>query len=406
MIKIAIIGFGVVGSGVYEVIRKNAADITSNAGTEIDIKYILDIRDFSDHPESNLFVNNVDTIADDAEVAIVVETMGGLEPANTFTRKMLSKGKTVITSNKELVATYGDELFEIAIANNCAYYYEASVGGGIPIIRPLKNCLAANRIESVTGILNGTTNYILTRMFQENVSFDSALKEAQEKGYAEKDPTADVDGFDTGKKISILSSMINGRKINHEDVHTEGIRKITLEDTEFAEMFGSSIKLIGHCRRIDSKFAVVVAPMLVSKESPLAGVDDVFNGIMVSGNMLGDAMFYGRGAGKLPTASAVVADVIDAAKNLGNSFVAPWKQEEEKVLIPYDDIECAMYVRVKNEAGSDIAMCAKEIFGNEITLATKGDYVAFITPRMPIALVNEKLRNIKTDDVSTLMVLD
>lgn len=406
MIKIAIIGFGVVGSGVYEVIRKNAADITINAGTEIDIKYILDIRDFSDHPESGLFVNNVDTIADDPEVAIVVETMGGLEPANTFTRKMLSKGKTVITSNKELVATYGDELFDIAIKNNCAYYYEASVGGGIPIIRPLKNCLAANRIESVTGILNGTTNYILTRMFQENVSFDSALKEAQEKGYAEKDPTADVDGFDTGKKISILSSMINGRKINHEDVHTEGIRKITLEDTEFAEMFGSSIKLIGHCRRVGSKFAVVVAPMLVSKESPLAGVDDVFNGIMVSGNMLGDAMFYGRGAGKLPTASAVVADVIDAAKNLGNSFVAPWGEEGEKVLVPYEDIECAMYVRAKIDGKSDIISCAKEFFGDDIAVASKGDCVAFITPVMPISKIMDKLKNLKSDEVSTLMVLN
>ncbi len=406
MIKIAIIGFGVVGSGVYEVIRKNATDITTNAGTEIDIKYILDIRDFSDHPESKLFVNNVDTIAEDPEVAIVVETMGGLEPANTFTRKMLSKGKTVITSNKELVATYGDQLFEIAIQNNCAYYYEASVGGGIPIIRPLKNCLAANRIESVTGILNGTTNYILTRMFQENVSFDAALKEAQEKGYAEKDPTADVDGFDTGKKISILSSMINGSKINHEDVHTEGIRKITLEDTEFAEMFGSSIKLIGNCKRIGSKFEVVVAPMLVSKESPLAGVDDVFNGIMVSGNMLGDAMFYGRGAGKLPTASAVVADVIDAAKNMGNAFNAPWTAETEKVLVPYEDIECSMYVRIKTSSGSDDLSKAKELFGEDITLASKGKYIAFITPRASVSEIQDKLIGFKSDDVSTLMVLD
>ena len=404
MIKIAIIGFGVVGSGVYEVIRKNAGDIAEKAGTEIDIKYILDIRDFSNHPESNLFVNDVNVIAEDEEVSVVVETMGGLEPANTFSRLMLSKGKTVVTSNKELVATYGDELFALASENGCAYYYEASVGGGIPIIRPMKNCLSANKIESVFGILNGTTNYILTRMFTDNVSFESALKEAQEKGYAEKDPTADVDGFDTGKKISILSSMINGEKINHEDVHTEGIRSITLADTEFAQSFGYSIKLIGSCRRVCDKYSVVVAPMLVEKDSPLAGVNDVFNGIMVRGNMLGDAFFYGRGAGKLPTASAVVADVIDAVRSSELIFKAPWIKSTENVLVPYEEIECAMYVCLK-ETDDETVSKVCQIFGDGLKLIVKDGYVAFITEKDTISAINEKLSEIDAKVNNKLMIL-
>ncbi len=404
MTKIAIIGFGVVGSGVYEVIRKNAGDIAEKAGTEIDIKYILDIRDFSNHPESNLFVNDVNIIAQDDEVSVVVETMGGIEPANTFSRLMLSKGKTVVTSNKELVATYGDELFALASENGCAYYYEASVGGGIPIIRPMKNCLSANKIESVFGILNGTTNYILTRMFTDNVSFESALKEAQEKGYAEKDPTADVDGFDTGKKISILSSMINGEKINHEDVHTEGIRSITLTDTEFAQSFGYSIKLIGSCRRVDDKYSVVVAPMLVEKDSPLAGVNDVFNGIMVCGNMLGDAFFYGRGAGKLPTASAVVADVIDAVRSKELKFRAPWTKATKSVLVPYEAIECAMYICLK-EADDETVNKVCQVFGSDLKLIVKDGYVAFITGKDTVSGIDEKLAKIGAKVNNKLMIL-
>ena len=403
MTKIAIIGFGVVGSGVYEVLRENAAQITQTTLSPIDIKYILDIRDFSSHPESHLFTDNVDNIANDPEVSIVVETMGGVEPANTFTRKMLSAGKTVVTSNKELVATYGDELFALAIENNCSYYYEASVGGGIPIIRPMRKCLAANRIDSVCGILNDTTNYILTRMFQENVSFESALSEAQAKGYAEKDPTADVDGLDTGKKISILSSMINGQKINFADVHTEGIRSITLADTEFAAKLGYSIKLIGKCERIGSKYAVVVAPMLVSKASPLAGIDDVFNGIMVSGNMLGDALFYGRGAGKLPTASAVVADVIDAATADHAKFKAPWTAASENVLVDYDDIVTSMYVCV--ESCASVRAFVTDKFGDNIDLITSGNHVAFITPPDKIKNIKTALCDISAKICNTLMIL-
>ncbi len=405
MIKIAIIGFGVVGSGVYEILRDNSTEVSQSANTPIDIKYILDIRDFSNHKESHLFTDNVNTIADDEDVSIVVETMGGLEPANSFTRLMLSRGKTVITSNKELVATYGDELFELAKSNNCAYYYEASVGGGIPIIRPMRNCLSANRIDSVCGILNGTTNYILTRMFKGNVSFESALKEAQEKGYAEKDPTADVDGFDTGKKISILSSMINKEKINHADVHTEGIRSITLADTKFAQELGYGIKLIGKCERVGDKFAVLVAPMLVSTASPLCTIDDVFNGIMVSGNMLGDALFYGRGAGKLPTASAVVADIIEAVKNASLPFYPPWKSSSSNVLIPYEDITTSMYVCVKASTRSEIESFVSDKFGKDIKIVSSGDNFAFITPPAKIKDIKASLSEIDPQIQNTLMIL-
>lgn len=405
MIKIAIIGFGVVGSGVYEVLRTNAADITSNAGTEIDIKYVLDIRDFSSHSESHLFVKDINTILNDDEVEIVVETMGGLEPANTFTRECLNKGKSVVTSNKELVATFGDELFELAQKNNCKYLYEASVGGGIPIIRPLSNCLAANRIDKIAGILNGTTNYILTRMFNDNASFESALKEAQEKGYAEKDPTADVEGLDTGKKICILSSMINGEKINHQDVHTEGISKITTEDTEYASKFSSVIKLIGLCERVGDKYTVVVAPMLVKNESLLSGVDGVFNGIMVSGNMLGDALFYGRGAGKLPTASAVVADVIDIAKNKSSKFTAPWKASGRNKLIPYEEIKTSMYIRIETEDVSKAINYIENTFGKNLSIEITSGEFAVITPIDTIANIEKVISNIPGKVLSRLMVL-
>ena len=405
MIKIAIIGFGVVGSGVYEVLRTNAADITVNAGEEIDIKYILDIRDFSSHSESQLFVNDINTILNDDEVEIVVETMGGLEPANTFTRACLNKGKSVVTSNKELVATFGDELFQIASDNNCKYLYEASVGGGIPIIRPLSKCLAANRIDKIAGILNGTTNYILTRMFKDNASFEAALKEAQEKGYAEKDPTADVEGLDTGKKICILSSMVNREKINHEDVHTDGITKITLEDTEYASRFSSVIKLIGMCERVGDKYAVVVAPMLVGDDSPLFGVDGVFNGIMVSGNMLGDSLFYGRGAGKLPTASAVVADVIDIAKNKNEKFTKPWVAAQKDVLLPYEEIKTAMYLRIESEDVLTAIDYIKEAFNKELHIEINGGEFAVITPVDTVANIRKTVSSVPGKVLSELMVL-
>lgn len=405
MIKIAIIGFGVVGSGVYEVIRTNSAEINANANTEIDIKYILDIRDFSSHKESQLFVNDINVILNDDEVKIVVETMGGIEPANTFTRQCLSKGKSVVTSNKELVATYGDELFALAADNGCKYLYEASVGGGIPIIHPLSRCLAANEVYKIVGILNGTTNYILTRMFKENASFKSALKEAQEKGYAEKDPTADIEGLDTGKKICILSSMLNGEKINYEDIHTEGITKITLEDTEYATKFNSSIKLIGLCEKKDDKFSVIVAPMLVDNNSPLSGVSDVFNAIMVSGNMLGDALFYGRGAGKLPTASAVVADVIDIAIAPELKYKVPWTKSSKNVLVDYDDFKTAMYVRVKSDDVSVALKYAEKSYKCDLKHEITSGEFAFITPVDTVSNIRSINKNIPGTVLSEIMIL-
>ena len=405
MVKIAIIGFGVVGSGVYEVIRTNASEIECAAGQKIDIKYILDIRDFSDHPESNLFTNDVNVIADDDEVSIVVETMGGLEPANTFSRLMLSKGKTVITSNKELVANYGDELFKLAEQNGCAYYFEASVGGGIPIIRPLESSLSVNKIKSVSGILNGTTNYILTRMFRDEVSFEDALKEAQQKGYAERDPSADVDGLDTGKKISILASIIKGKKVNFKDVPTEGIRDISVFDTEFAEKLGYSVKLIGCYRHLGDSDIAVVAPMLVDKDYPLYAVSSVFNGIVVRGNMLGTSMFYGRGAGKLPTASAVVSDIVFAAKNSDAEFKAPWKSSDGSDLADVNEVAMKAYVRLQGN-NPDLKTVLEKAFGTDINLIVSGDQAAFITQPDTLNNIKSKLNSIDVNVSKILNILE
>lgn len=406
MVKIAIIGFGVVGSGVYEVIRTNASEIECAVGQKIDIKYILDIRDFSDHPESNLFTDDVNVIADDDEVSIVVETMGGLEPANTFSRLMLSKGKTVITSNKELVANYGDELFKLAEQNGCAYYFEASVGGGIPIIRPLESSLSVNKIKSVSGILNGTTNYILTRMFRDEVSFEDALKEAQQKGYAERDPSADVDGLDTGKKISILASIIKGKKVNFKDVPTEGIRDISVSDTEFAEKLGYSVKLIGCYRHLGDSDIAFVAPMLVDKDYPLYAVSGVFNGIVVRGNMLGTSMFYGRGAGKLPTASAVVSDIVYAAKNSDSEFKAPWKSSESSGLADINEVAMKAYVRLQTENASDLKNRLEKAFGADIKLIVSGDKAAFITQPDTLNNIKSKLDSIDVKVSKILNILE
>lgn len=309
-------GYGVVGSGVYEVIRKNCESITRKAGQQIDIKYILDIREFPEHPESRLFIKEFDTILHDDEVSIVVEVMGGLDPAYAYTKAALAKAKNVVTSNKELVATYGDELLQLAHDNGVCYLFEASVGGGIPIIRPLNQCLAANEITEIVGILNGTTNYILTQMIKKGVSFEDALSDAQKKGYAERNPAADVEGYDACRKICILASLATGKKIDYQKVYTEGITNLTLRDTGYADELGSVVKLLGYCKRLDNgKVDIKVAPMMVGEEEPLATVAGVYNGIQVRGNAIGDAMFYGPGAGKLPTASAVVGDVIDLVKS-------------------------------------------------------------------------------------------
>lgn len=400
--KIAVLGFGTVGSGVYELVRDNKEIISKNAGEEVSTKYILDIRDFSDRPDAQLFTKNFDDIVNDDEVSIVVETIGGLEPAFTFSKKALEKGKTVITSNKELVATHGNELIDLAIKNGAKYLFEASVGGGIPIIRPLFHCIVSNQIEGVSGILNGTTNYILTKMFKNGESFEAALLAAQQNGYAERDPSADVDGHDTCKKICILSSIISGKSVDFKNVYTEGISKITLEDTKYAQEMGYSIKLIGECKRKNSdNLEVHVAPMLVSKEKMLSAIEDVYNGIVVNGGVTGDTMNYGRGAGKMPTASAVVADVVEAVKNQTVSYMRPWEKAEKNIVINHNEYVRSFFVRVKSE-GYDKTVLSKILQSKEIY---DGE-IGFITEKISYQDICKKLSESGLQVVSLIEVMD
>ena len=311
MISIALLGFGCVGSGTAEVLTENKKIIEERLGCEYKIKYILDLREFPDSPFGDLVIHDFNTILQDSEVSIVAEMMGGSHPAYDFTKACLEAGKNVVTSNKEVVAKFGVELGEIAAKNGVRYMFEASVGGGIPVIRPLMTDLSANKINKIDGILNGTTNYILTSMRDEGKSFDSALKEAQRLGYAEANPTADVGGFDTARKTVILAAIASGKMVSTEDIHIEGITDITETDVEIAQGLGYAIKLIGHSEIVDGKILAFVSPMLVPNSNPLGRIDDVFNGVLVNANMVGDVMFYGPGAGKLPTASAVVSDIVD-----------------------------------------------------------------------------------------------
>ncbi len=390
MVSIGIIGFGVVGSGVYEVIRTNCGSIRRKAGTEIDIKYILDIRDFSSHNESHLFIDNFDTMLADDEVSIIVETMGGLNPAYDYTKRALLKGKSVVTSNKELVATYGDELLKIASDNGCSYLFEASVGGGIPIIRPLNQCLAANKINAIAGILNGTTNYILTQMIKNGQSFEDALKDAQKLGYAESNPSADVEGFDACRKICILASLATGKKIECDKVYTEGITKITLRNVEYAGKLGCVIKLIGMSKINDDGTALVmVSPMMIPSTHPLAGVEGVNNAIMVTGNAIGDAMFYGPGAGKLPTASAVVADVIDIAKDRGADKIM-WVKSELPIVVEQDKAEFKYIVRFKG-TDDETKKAIRSGFGDCTFVEIYDDESAFVTGEISEGQLKEKL---------------
>lgn len=403
MAKICIIGFGCVGSGTYEIIKKNCRSIARRAGEEIEVKYIVDIRDFSSHEESHLFTTDFDKVLNDEEVSIVVETMGGTGPAYDYTISALENGKNVVTSNKELVAIKGDELFAIAKAHGVKYFYEASVGGGIPIIRPMITSLSPNEINEITGILNGTTNYILTKMFKESTSFEEALKTAQELGYAERNPAADVEGHDTCKKISILSSMVIGKKVNYEDVHTEGITNITYKDTKYAEKLDCSIKLLGRFRHAGGSYEAVVAPMLVENSNPLAGVEDVFNGIFVNGDMLGDAMFYGRGAGKLPTASAVTADIIEIVKTPAAEFSIPWQPCSEKVIKDYEDIKSSFMVRIKTSDKHKTLSDVNSVFGTADALDLFDDEIAFTTGIMAVKELSCKLSQF--DVLNTFMIL-
>lgn len=346
MINVAIFGFGVVGSGTAEVLTQNAKLISERVGDDINIKYILDLREFPDSPFADKIVHDVNVIINDPEVKICAELMGGSHPAFEFSAAAMKAGKSVVTSNKEVVATFGPELLRIAAENNVRYLFEASVGGGIPVIHPIGSCLTANDITEVNGILNGTTNYILTQMINENKDFDTALAEAQEKGYAERDPSADVDGIDTCRKIAILSAISFGKLVPPEKVSVEGIRGVTLRDVANAAKFGASIKLIGKAVRVGDKISACVSPTLVRKNNPLSGISDVYNGVLVNGNAIGDVMFYGRGAGKLPTASAVVSDIIEIAAFLDHpNSVNVWERLTDDEILPADRLKSRWYLR-------------------------------------------------------------
>ena len=331
MIKVAILGYGTVGSGVFEIINENKELITANAGEEIDVKYVLDLREFPGDSCESVLVHDYNIILNDPEVEVVIEVMGGLKPAYDFVKSALLAKKSVCTSNKELVAKYGSELIKIAQSNNRNFLFEAAVGGGIPIIRPMNMHITADKICEITGILNGTTNYILTKMDKEGADFDSTLKKAQELGYAERNPEADIEGYDAVRKIAILASLANGKTVNFEEIYTEGISKITAEDFKYAKKMGRSIKLLGKCKNEDTGIVCSVAPRLLAPDHPLYNVSGVTNGILVRGNMVGDLVFIGSGAGKLPTASAVVSDVVDSVRHLNVSTTVMWKEEKLEV---------------------------------------------------------------------------
>ena len=364
MINIAVLGYGTVGSGVVEVINTNHDSINKRAGEEINIKYVLDLREFPGDPVEKILVHDYETIVNDPEVDIVVEVMGGTGAAYTFVKRALEAGKSVCTSNKALVAKYGPELMEIAKAKNINFLFEASCGGGIPVIRVLNASLTADVVDEITGILNGTTNYMLYKMSTEGSDFADVLKEAQAKGYAEADPTADVEGYDACRKIAILSSLAYGKFLNFEDIYTEGITKITPEDMEYAKAIGMHIKLLATSRMVGDSYYAMVAPFMIDHENPLYGVNDVFNAVFIHSNMLGDSMYYGSGAGKLPTASAVVGDVVDAAKHLHKTIPTNWSNEPMH-LMDLEEVEGRFFVRAMDVTETE----AEEIFGEVQTVS-------------------------------------
>ncbi len=390
MVNVAILGLGVVGSGEAEVLTKNNDSIARRTNDQINLKYILDVREFPDSPYADKFVKDFAQIENDPEVDIVVETIGGATIAREFTQRALMAGKSVVTSNKELVACHGYDLLQIAKEKKVSYLFEASVGGGIPIIRPLSQCLAANELQEIYGILNGTTNYILTRMIRAGLPFEAALKEAQDNGYAERDPSADIEGHDACRKICILSAIAFGRHVYPDQVPTEGITGVTLADVDYAEAAGKKIKLLGRAiKNEDGTVTAYVAPHLVDHSDPLAGVEDVINAITVRGDAVGDVMFYGRGAGKLPTASAVVADVIDAAKHINTKKYLDWAAGGDDVCKAPDGLRSAWYVRAN--ASSE---AIKAALGEVNVLARRGGNegeIAVLVPERTRAQLDENL---------------
>ena len=404
MAKIAIMGFGTVGSGVLEVCRRNAASIARRAGEPIGVKYILDVRDFSDSPDAALFTKDINVILNDPEIRAVVETIGGTKFAYPYVRQCLESGRSVCTSNKEMVATYGAELLALAKANGAAFLFEASVGGGTPIITPMHQCLAANKIDEITGIVNGTTNFMLTKMKRENMGFDEALKIAQDLGYAEtKDPSDDVDGRDACRKIAILSSLVCGHHIYPQNIPTRGIRGLSVSDVKAAEKLDCAIKLIAWSK-LDEKDGLTagVEPMLVPFSNQLANVDDVFNAVELRGDMLGEVVFYGKGAGKLPTASAVVADVIDALKNgsaVHDSLF--WKPAEPLDHMLESAEFAAYYIRLKRVAAGMLP----PLTGTGEEIFSESGEVGFLIESATPAKMREVVHGIETMGGEVLAVL-
>jgi homoserine dehydrogenase len=413
MVYIAVLGHGVVGSGVLELFNKNHDSIISKAGEDMQVKYVLDLREFPGLSYSEKFIKSFEPIINDPEVRIIVEVMGGLNPAYDYVSRALSAGKSVVTSNKELVAAYGAELLEIAHRTNSNFLFEASVGGGIPIIRPLSQCLAANEVSEIAGILNGTTNFILTRMIHDNMSFKDALELAQKLGYAEHDPAADVEGLDACRKICILASLAFGRHVYPKDVHTEGISGVTLEDVRYANAWGGVIKLIARVKKLpDGRLSAMVSPAFIKADSQLANVGDVFNGIMVRGDAIGDVVFYGRGAGKLPTASAVVADVIDCVKHLKARKYLFWLPAKEGYVCDYLEAPAVLFVRAMVQNRGAALRAANNLFGKVYEIVgpemPEGE-LAFITPELPEGDLTRALGSFASLDfklVSQIRVLD
>ena len=392
MVNVGIIGYGTVGSGVFEVLNTNSKSIAVKAGEEIKVKRICDLRDFPGDAAEKFITHDFNDILNDDEITIVVETMGGTKPAYDFVKASIEAGKSVCTSNKELVAKFGAGLIKLAEKHNVNFLFEASVGGGIPIIRPLNYALTAEEILEIKGILNGTTNFILTKMNDEGLDYETVLKEAQDMGYAEKNPTADVEGFDTCRKIAILTSLAYGKQVDFEDIRTEGITKITKEDMEYAKALNASIKLIGESKKENGTVYARVAPALIDREQPLYSVHDVFNAIFVKGNMVDDVMFYGRGAGKLPTASAVVADVIDAAKHKNKHIPIIW-EEDKLELGDIREYKQKFFVRVPADMKETVKQKMPEL--EEIkTEKVKGEF-AFITPVLTENEFEEAVKDLK-----------
>lgn len=408
MISVAILGHGVVGSGVAEVLLLNADTITHRAGDSLVVKRILDLRSFPNLPYADLFTTDFNTILQDDDIRIVVETMGGLYPAYDFVKACLLAGKSVVTSNKELVAAKGDELLSIACDQNVNFLFEASVGGGIPILRPLSQCLAGNEIESVAGILNGTTNFMLTRMVEDGMDFESALALAQQLGYAERDPSADVDGHDACRKICILAALAYGKHVYPEQVYTEGISAITPTDVKYAEAMGRVIKLIGQVKRQGNRIHCMVSPLLISTDNLLAQVRDVFNAVQVCGNAVGDVMFYGRGAGKLPTASAVVGDIVDVAQHLTERKPLFWAGGSSDYVLDHADNECAVLLRFETDDKQALLSSLQSVYGDVTVvtcLDTPANELAVATTVMSERKLNNGLAAIEDQPISCLRLL-